>query len=256
MSDSKGRFVWYELMTADVDAAGKFYRAVVGWASKDAGMGEPYALMLVGDAQVGGVMAMPQELRATGQPPSWSGYVGVADLDATAARLLQAGGKVLRPGADIPEVGRFAVVADPQGAVFMLFQPLRDEPPPMPARNAPGTIGWHELHAGDEKTAFEFYSTLFGWTKGEAIDMGAMGVYQLFEIDGVPSGGMMTKMAETPAPMWHYYFCVADADAAAGRVREADGKVLMGPHQVSGGSWIVNAVDPQGAAFSLVQPAP
>ena len=254
MAVSNARFVWYELMTSDVAAAGKFYANVVGWGSRDAGMPDPYTLMLVGDAQVAGLMGTPAELRAAGRPPAWSGYIAVDDVEATAAHVLEAGGKVLHPGTDIPGIGRFAVVADPQGASFMLFKPLRNDPPPMPPAGAPGTVGWHELMAGDGKAAFGFYSALFGWTKGEALDMGEMGVYQLFHIDGVPAGGMMTKPADMPAPAWGYYFNVDDIDAAAARVREQGGEVLMGPHQVPGGSWIVNGRDPQGGMFALLQP--
>jgi predicted enzyme related to lactoylglutathione lyase len=253
---SNARFVWYELMTADAADAAAFYENVVGWTSRDAGMeGQPYTLMLVGEAQVAGVMNTPKELQAIGAKPTWSGYIGVDDVDAMAARVLQAEGKILRPGTDIPDIGRFAVVADPQGSSFLLFKPSRDEPPLRPAPGSPGTVGWHELHAVEWKGAFEFYSTLFGWTKGEAIDMGPMGVYQLFEIDGVPSGGMMTKPPEAPAPGWRYYINVDRIRAAAARVAQFGGQVVMGPHQVPGGSWIVQGVDPQGAEFALVSMA-
>jgi len=252
MSASNPRFVWYELMTSDVAAAAAFYRGVLGWDSRDAGMGEPYALMLVGAAQVAGVMAIPTALAAIGRKPVWSGYVGVEDADAMAARVLQAGGKILRPGTDIPGIGRLAVVADPQGAAFMLFQPHPGDMPTMPAPGAPGTTGWHELHAVEGPSAFAFYAGLFGWGAGDAIDMGPAGTYQLFTIDGEPCGGMMTKMAEQPSPTWRYYFNVAAIDAAVERIGALGGQVIFGPQQVPGGNWIVNGLDPQGAEFSLV----
>ena len=251
---SNARFVWYELMTSDATAATAFYENVIGWRSQDSGMpgSMPYTLMCVGDAQVAGVMGTPPELAAVGAPPTWSGYVAVDDVDTTEARVLQAGGKVLRPAGDIPGVGRFAVVADPQGASFMLFKPMPAEAPPTPAADAPGTTGWHELRAMDGPAVFGFYATLFGWTKGEGLDMGPMGTYQLFEIDGVPSGAVMTKEADTPNPGWRYYFRVDAIDAAAQRVAKFGGTVTMGPHQVPGGTWVLHGRDPQGAVFALM----
>jgi len=244
------RFVWYELMTSDVRAAAAFYSEVVGWKADHS---DPqYTLLKVGDAQVAGMMETPPELKAMGVPPAWSGYVLVDDVDATEARVLQLGGKVMRPGSDIPDVGRFAVVADPQGASFQLFKPLRTEPPAMPAPGTPGTTGWHELHAMDGAAVWSFYATLFGWTKGEAMDMGALGVYQLFEVDGVPSGAIMTKEPGTPRPGWRYYFHVAAVDAAAAKVRRLGGAITMEPMQVPGGNWVLHGRDPQGALFALM----
>ena len=250
---STPHFVWYELMTSDTRAAIDFYTQAVGWSAQDAGMpGMAYTLMKIGDAQVAGVMATPVELQSAGAPPVWSGYVAVDDVDAMAARILQAGGQVLRPAEDIPEIGRFAVVADPQNASFALFKPLRDDPPPMPPAEAPGTIGWHELRATDGAAVFDFYATLFGWTKGEAMDMGPMGTYQLFEIDGVPSGAVMTKEPDAPMPGWRYYFRVDAIDAAVARVTRLGGTVTMGPAEVPGGLWVAQARDPQGAVFAMM----
>jgi len=243
-------FVWYELMTVDVRAAADFYSEVVGWKADHS---DPqYTLLKVGDAQVAGMMETPAELKAIGMPPVWSGYVAVDDVDATEVRVLQLGGKVLRPGSDIPEVGRFAVVADPQGSAFLLFKPLRADPPPRPAPDAPGTTGWHELRALDGPAVLNFYTTLFGWTKGEGLDMGALGTYQLFEIEGVPSGAIMTKEPDAPAPGWRYYFRVDATAAAAERVARLGGQVTMGPHQVPGGNWVLHGRDPQGALFALM----
>ena len=252
---SASKFVWYELMTSDPAAAEKFYDSVVGWTSKDAGMGDefPYTLLQVGETHVAGLMAFPAELAGSGIPPHWTGYVAVEDVDAMAARLLGAGGKVLRPGEDIPTIGRFAVVADPQGASFVLFKGLGEPTPPLPA-GTPGTVGWHELSTLDWQKGFAFYAALFGWTKGDAMDMGPMGTYQLFAIDGVPCGGMMNKTEQQPAPAWLYYFNVAEIHAAVDRIKAGGGQVVHGPAQVPGGSWIVNAVDPQGAMFAVVAP--
>ena len=253
---SASRFVWYELMTSDVAAASAFYSAVVGWRAEGSGMpGVDYTLLKVGEARAAGMMPTPAELKAVGAPSAWRGYIAVDDVDAAEARLLQLGGKVVRPADDIPGVGRFASVADPQGVPFVLFKPRPTEPPPIPEADAPGTIGWHELRAMDGPAAFDFYATLFGWTRGEALDMGPLGTYQLFEIDGVSSGAVMTKMPDAPRPDWRFYFTVAAIEPAAARIAELGGRVTMGPQQVPSGHWVLHGVDPQGAVFALTSMA-
>ncbi len=246
------RFVWYELMTNDSVVATAFYRAVVGWDAADAGMPDgPYTLFSVAGTPVAGLMALPAEGRQSGAEPRWIGYVGVPDVDAHLPHLIQAGGAVHRMPTDIPGVGRFAVVADPQGSVFVLFNGLSGSTPQAAA------AGWHELRA-DDAPDFAFYETLFGWSRAEAIDMGPMGLYQTFATGGAPVGGMRTILVTRPADMlgsgWLFYFNVPDIEAAAARVREAGGRVMDGPHPVPGGSWILHCGDPQGAAFALVAP--
>ena len=117
---------------------------------------------------------------------------------------------------------------------------------------APGHVGWRELHAGDGPSAFDFYSGLFGWTKGEAMDRGAMGIYQTFKTAGEQGGGMMTKMPQSPSPFWLYYFNVDAIDAASTRAKDAGGQIINGPMQVPGERWIVQCLDPQGAMFALL----
>jgi predicted enzyme related to lactoylglutathione lyase len=253
MSTNHGSFVWYELMTTDAEAATSFYKRVVGWGAQDSGMADrSYTILSTGPAMVGGLMPIPEEAAAHGARPGWMGYVGVDDVDAYALRVSAAGGAIHRPPEDIPGIGRFAVVADPHGAAFILFRGASDQAPAPVAPGTPGRIGWHELHAADGASAFAFYSGLFGWTKTEAVDMGPLGIYQTFATGGAPVGGMMTKMPDTPAPFWLYYFNVVAVDAAVTRVTEGGGKVILEPHQVPGGSWIVQCLDPQGAMFALV----
>jgi len=255
MSTAASRFVWYELMTSDAPAAEAFYRSVIGWQTADAGMpGMRYTILSAGTSGIAGLMALPAEATAGGVPPNWTGYIGVADVDAMAARVREAGGAVHHPPEDIPGVGRFAVVADPQGAVFCLFKGSSEEQPPQPPTGTPGTIGWHELYASDLDAAWAFYSTLFGWTKAEAIDMGEMGVYQLFGAGGDAIGGMMKRPPEVPQACWLYYVNVEAIDASAGRVTAAGGRIVSGPMEVPGGSWIVQCLDPQGAMFAMVAP--
>jgi len=251
-----GSFVHYEYMAADAKAAADFYAGVIGWTASDAGMaGLAYTLFSAGPRTVAGLTTLPEAARQMGARPGWLGYLAVPDVDAHAAKIAAAGGKIYRAAADIPGVGRFAVVGDPHGAAFAIFkgEPAEDPRPPM-ALNAPGNVGWRELRAGDLESAFAFYSLLFGWKKTQAMDMGPMGLYQVFAIAGGQGGGMATKSAETPAPFWLFYFNVDAIDAAAERVKSAGGQIVNGPHQVPGGGWVVHAVDPQGAKFALLAP--
>lgn len=255
MSAGPSPFVWYELMTTDPAAAKAFYSQVVGWTAADSGMPDmEYTLLSAGSHQIAGLMALPPEACATGVPPNWTGYVAVADVDAKAADMQAAGGQVLHPPHDIPGVGRFAVMADPQGAVICLFKDSSNTAYTPPPADMAGTVGWHELIAADGAAAWDFYSQMFGWTKAEAMDMGPMGVYQLFAAGSHPIGGMMTKPPEVPVPCWLYYFNTDAIDAAIGRVTAGGGKVIHGPMEVPGGSWIVQCTDPQGAVFALVAP--
>lgn len=250
---AKGIFLWYELCTIDRKAATQFYTQALGWKARD--MTSPngtYTIVGVGDADVGGIMALPAEACAAGAKPGWVAYIGVDDVDAFVKRVGPAGGSITRPAEDIPGIGRFAVVADPGGAVFMMMTPLSKEPLPSVAPNAPGHVGWRELHAADGAQAWKFYSELFGWTADRAMDMGPQGTYQIFTLGAEPVGAVMTKMKESPAPFWMFYFNVESLDAAMERVEKAGGKLANGPLEVPGGSWIANHVDPQGAMFSLV----
>lgn len=257
MSESSARFVWHELMTSDAAAATAFYTAVLGWSTTAGAMPEfGYTLASAGDIQVAGLMNLPPDAVAAGARPGWLGYVAVSDVDAQAAAAQAAGGTICHPPTDIPHVGRFATIADPHGAVVCLFKGSGSDEAPVSDPDAPGNIGWNELYTDDLDVAWAFYAGLFGWVKDEAIDMGPMGVYQLFAPGaGLPAtGGMMKRPAEVPRACWLTYFNVVGLDAAIGRVRSAGGQVITEPMQVPGGSWVATCFDPQGAAFALVGP--
>lgn len=256
----QGSFIWYELMTTDTAAASKFYGDVVGWQTREfahmTAQGDPYSVFHIPGYEMGsaGVMKITAEMAKNGVKPEWCGYVGVDDVDAKAAEFLAHGGAVHVPPTDIPTIGRFAVVADPHGAYLNLFKPnMPDGPlPPEPEANTPGTFGWRELMAGNGEEAFAFYAKMFGWQKDTAMDMGPMGVYQLFGQGGDAIGGMMTKPADVPMPFWGYYINVEAIDAAVERVKAGGGQVINGPMEVPGSAWIIQCLDPQGAYFALV----
>lgn len=246
-------FFWYELMTTDVAAAEAFYSKVVGWTSQPfEASGIDYIVFSAGERAVAGLMLLPEEAKAMGTPPCWLGYIHTRDVDAATASLRKAGGAVHREPSHIPSVGRFSVVADPQGATFMLMTPTGPDQPPVPG-TTPGHVGWHELYAGEYRSAFDFYAGQFGWNKAREVDMGEMGVYLVFDVGGTQGiGGIMTKPSQVPAPVWQFYFTVPEIQSAADRIASAGGTITFGPMEVPGGSWVVNAQDPQGAHFALM----
>ncbi|HTZ70692.1 MAG TPA: VOC family protein [Acetobacteraceae bacterium] len=250
-----GKFFWYEFMADDVAAAEKFYTHVVGWGTQDSGVPDAhYTLFTAGDAGVAGLMILPEEARKKGARAGWLGYIHVEDADEAAAKIKEAGGIIHREPYTIPTVGRFAVAADPQGAVFLIMKPEPRETRPPAALGTPGHIGWHELHAADGNTALAFYEKLYGFKETGTHDMGPMGQYRLFAAGETDFGGVMTKMPQEPVPYWLYYFNVDNIDAAADRIKSAGGNILHGPAEVPGGSYIINAMDPQNAIFAVVGP--
>ena len=249
-AEVRGRFVWHELLTSDTAAAAGFYAKVVGWRSQPSNM-PGYTIFMSGQIQIAGLMALPPE--AGSAPPHWIVYVGTPDVDACCEQAQGLGGRIHKPPTDIPNVGRFAVLADPQGATFAVFTPGGS--PPAPAQPAAGGFSWHELATTDIAGAMRFYGALFGWTKGVAHDMGPMGIYQLFEHAGAAVGGLCNTQGPQTPPSWLSYVNVPDSARAVAAAKAGGGRLLHGPTEVPGGSWIALLLDPQGGAFA-VQEAP
>lgn len=252
----QGQFFWYDIMTTDTKAAARFYSTVVGWGTLEQGTaGKEYTVFTVNGQGVAGLMPIPEDVAQQGAKPGWMGYISVEDVDAGAAELKKLGGTLHREPQTVPGIIRFAVVSDNQGAAFYIARGLAKQTMPEFPMDMPGTVGWRELYATNLKSAFAFYQAMFGWTKGDSIDMGEMGTYQLFMTGGsTAAGGMVTKPPSIPRPFWGYYFNVPAIDAAVDRVNSAGGTVMMGPQQVPGGQWIVQCKDPQSAYFALVGP--
>lgn len=251
-----GNPCWYELATSDLTAAGQFYDKVLGWTVADSGMpGFEYHLARMGDAMVAGMMAMPKDV--SGMPPCWMIYFAVDDCDQFCKDAVAAGASVHREPADIPNTGRFAILADPTGAAFGVLQP---EPMTPSAegqsfdQQKAGHGNWNELMSPDPEAAFDFYSKLLGWTKGEAMDMGEMGTYQLVRRNGVDIGAIQPQ-GQSPVPAWLPYFGVNGSTAAKiEEIKAAGGQIHFGPQEVPGGAYIAIGADPQGAAFAVVGP--
>jgi predicted enzyme related to lactoylglutathione lyase len=250
MSRSHGSFVWFELMTSDPHEAESFYHKVIGPGPAARRAPPPVSYTRFAGAD-GGEGGRPAPAGGAARP-GWLGYVAVDDVDVGAGRAIEAGGLVRRNATDIPGVGRFAVISDPQGGTLALFKPLPRRQAIHALDEAQPSIGWHELHTADRDAALRFYAHLFGWTKGEPVDLGDMGIYQMFVHDSAAIGGMITQQPTVPAPFWLFYFAVESISAAMTRVRDAGGQVVNGPHQVPGGSWVAHGLDPQGGLFALV----
>lgn len=257
----QGNPCWYELGTSDLDGACDFYAGVLGWQVADSGMeGFDYRLAKSDGDMVAGMMSNAGQ--QGNPPPNWLIYFAVDDCDRAAADIKAAGGRVFKEPDDIPGTGRFAVAADPQGAVFGLLQPdmsRMSEAERARAEAGEGAFNqkkaghgnWNELMSSDPEAGFAFYASLFGWTKGEAMDMGDMGTYQLFRHKGGEIGGMM-GLGDTPMPVWLPYFGVDRAVTQIIEViRSAGGTVHQGPIEVPGPAWIAVAQDPQGAWFAV-----
>lgn len=249
-SSNVGRFIWHENLTKDPKAAVAFYTEVVGWKTEP--FGDDYTMWVGPRGALGGTMKLPEQAAKMGAPPHWLGSVQVADVDATAAQTKKLGGAVYMEPMDIPNVGRYAVIADPQGAALSIFKPSTEMTAHDDAK--PGEFCWNELYSSDQAGGLEFYSKLFGWKTIEEMDMGPMGKYVIFGLGERRLGGMMTKPKEMPVSAWGFYTETDDLDAAVDRAKKLGAKVMNGPMDVPGGR-AAQLMDPQGAAFGLHQVA-
>ncbi|HEY0625379.1 MAG TPA: VOC family protein [Allosphingosinicella sp.] len=254
MRNTHGSFIWYELLTSDPDAAARFYGDVIGWRAENANQpGMDYRFFYAGHEGIAGHMKLPLEAADAGARPVWLGYIGVEDVDETVAGIEAAGGRVQMPAMDIEGVGRMAMVADAQGIPFYVMRGFSDQPSTS-FGNEPGHCAWNELSTSDQDGALTFYTSLFGWEKGDAMPMGEMGDYQFINLGGEMIGAIMRAPAEGPPPMWRYYFQVEDIDASTASVTAGGGTVHHGPHEIPGGNFMIIASDPQGAMFGAVGP--
>lgn len=247
----RGRIVWHELTTTDPDAAIAFYTKVVGWTTIPFDQMPGYRMWAIGTTPVGGVMKSPDAAMSTGA--RWLPFVAVADVDNAVRQAEAMGARTSAAAQDIPGGGgRFAVLADPQGALFGVFATTGEYPghDGLPAK---GEFSWHELATTDGNAAWHFYHQLFGWEKMHAMDMGPDGMYQMFGRASVQLGGMYAPKASAQSgpPRWLCYVKVANADSATALTTKLGGRITSGPMEVPGGDRITMCVDPQGGAFAV-----
>jgi predicted enzyme related to lactoylglutathione lyase len=246
-----GRHVWSELMTTDVKNAQTFYDTVIGWTSSGSSNSqmEYYEFKRSDGVSIGGLMERPQGMN---MPPFWSMYIAAPNFEDAIAHVKRLGGSEMSGIIDVPSVGRMQMVKDPQGAAFYVIQ-LQSPGNSVEQDPKVGDASWLELMTTDASAAMKFYQELFGWQPGDAMDMGPDGKYQMFTHGGRTIGGMMKRpaqLAQMP-PFWGIYFRVPDIDKAVERIKANGGTIMNGPMEVPGGDKIVNALDPQGAGFSL-----
>lgn len=250
-----GTFCWIDLGTPDQDAAGKFYGALFGWTLKEDENAEQtggYRTAQLNGNAIGGVMKLMQE----GQPPAWLTYVCVEDADATVAKAREAGGQVFAEPMSVLDYGRMAILADPAGAVFGVWQPGVHTGADVVGE--PNAMAWNELNTRDPETAKAFYGDVFGWTFDDK-EFEGTGTYTRIQRDGNMIGGLIDVTDRVPAEVpahWLVYFAVEDADATIAKAREEGGDVPAGPFDIAEVGRIAVVKDPWGAFFAVIQPDP
>jgi len=256
-----GSFIWYELITPDPEAAEAFYDKVVGWeVEPPTEDGHDYRhIRTSGGEHVGGMIGLTEEMRQHGVRPVWLGYVAVENVDEAVAAMQRDGAQVWKAAWDIPDVGRIALVADPQGAPFYVMKPIppagrEDESSTAFSADQPEHVRWNELSTDDPDAAVAFYSRHFGWRQEGDMDMGEHGKYRFIQHGGLGIGAVMRRMPQMPVSLWSYYIGVDDIDRAAGAITGSGGQILNGPMEIPGGEFALNAMHPQGASFGLVGP--
>jgi predicted enzyme related to lactoylglutathione lyase len=261
MTNPEGTPIWYELLTTDPDASKAFYDHVIGWTVQDKPSGDMDYRMIDsgnGGEMVGGVMRLTDQMQAGGAKPTWLFYIGVNDVDASVEKIKAAGGRVVMPAWDIPDVGRIAMVTDPQGIPFYVMRGASDRSSTAFDRMGMGKCNWNELSTPDQAGANSFYAKVFGWTYPDKMPMGDMGDYIFIQAGDQTIGATMQTpppgQPNAQRPAWQFYFRAPDIEAAAAKVAEKGGTVHAGPMDVPGGDRIIVASDPHGVMFGVVGP--
>jgi predicted enzyme related to lactoylglutathione lyase len=247
-----GQFVWYELTTPDVDGAKKFYPPITGWGTQQ--FDKDYTMWTTRGVPFAGIFQLGPEQRQKGIPPNWMPYVDVDNVDEAARKATSLGGKTMHGPQDIPNTGRFAVLQDPQGAVFGVYKSNKSSQA-WDGTPVIGRFSWHELMTTDYKKAFEFYRQLFGWQKVDEMDMGGGNPYFMYGMKGKMYGGMFNRPPEMSgmSPFWLMYVHVKDINKAVDTAKRAGAFVKQPPMETPDGGMIAILGDPQGAAFAVHQ---
>ena len=248
----QGRPCWFELFTEDSSASQAFYSKLFGWKIQEfkKGDGPGYPMFAVKDQPIAGITKPPIPELAN----SWLAYIAVSSLDETIQKIKSQNGKILHEE-KMPEVGRWVIAKDLQGAFFAAFEPAPSEKaqPELPMPTPPGFFCWHELMCKNYEEALSFYSSLFDWKKSDAIDMGEMGVYQMFARQTGPMGGMMniTPQMKFPRACWLEYVSVSNVDETIKVAQELGSQIAFPAMEVAGGGRIAGFIDPFGVMFAV-----
>lgn len=248
-----GIFCWVDLATTDPEGAKAFYGELFGWEAEDMPVDEEttYAMMRLGGDDICGLYELPADQREQGVPPYWHTLVNVESADATAETARKAGGEILAEPFDVLDAGRMAVIQDPAGAVFSVWQPRAHIG--ASRVNDVGCMGWNELNTREPEKASEFYSALFGWEMETMQEDGKL-AYVLIKNNGWMNGGVMpaTEQHGDAPSFWLPYFTVSSCDEAVGKIRELGGAVFMEPFEPGEGRISVVS-DPRGAVFAIFE---
>jgi len=248
-----GTFCWPELATTDQPGAKQFYSSLLGWETVDSDMGggEFYTMLNLKDRPLGALYNMRAEERASGAPPHWNSYVSVESADRSAAKAKGLGGTLLAQPFDVMDVGRMAIIQDPTGAIFCIWQAKKHTGAAV--LNEVGALCWTELMTSDAGKAQAFYTGLFGW-KAEAMPMGPM-TYTIYKNGDAQAGGMMQITPEMgPIPSnWMVYFAVSDCDGTVAKAGTLGGKTVVPPTDIPNIGRFATLQDPQGAYFSIIK---
>lgn len=254
MANRKGTPIWYELMSNEPEASKAFYDDVFGWNVQPApAEGQDYRMIQSDEGFVGGVLKLTPEMCAGGAKPTWLTYFGVDDVDATAALAQESGGSVLLPPFDIPDIGRVAMISDPQGIPLYVMRGASDQDSTVFERTGMGKCNWNELTTPDQASANAFYAKVFGFTYPDKMSMGDLGDYVFVAVGDTTLGATMKAPAGAPIG-WKPYFRAPNIDVAAETVKKRGGAVLEGPHEVPGGDRVLVARDPHGVVFGIAAP--
>lgn len=248
-----GTFCWVELGTTDGEAAKRFYTELFGWTFSDSPIGPDmvYTMLKLDEQNIGALYQMPSEMTSQGIPPNWLSYVSVASADESAAKAKELGATVMKDPFDVMDVGRMAVIQDPTGAVFAIWQAGTNKGAAI--FNVPGSLCWNELATNDTAKDGEFYSGLFGWTK-DTMNLGPM-EYTMFANNGRGAGGMFKltpEMAGIP-PHWLNYFAVDDCDAKVKKATELGASIMKPADDIPGIGRFAILRDPQNAVFAVIK---
>ena len=251
-----GQFVWYELTTPDPEAAIRFYPRFTNWGTQR--FDDNYTMWTSDGVPFAGIYRLNDQMKAQGTPPNWMPYIETDSVDATAEQAKSLGAAIVAGPDDIPGTGRFAVVRDPQGAMFGIYKSF-NQSVAWNGKPVMGKPSWHELMTHDHEQAAQFYNALFNWDKISEMDMGAGDMYYMFgeKRTGSMYGGMFTMNDEYKGmhPFWLVYMHVKDVASAVETATQNGGFIHRPQMDIPGGS-IAILGDPQGAGFALHQAAP
>jgi predicted enzyme related to lactoylglutathione lyase len=251
-ANQTGRFVWRDLLTTDPAKSEAFYTSLFGWTinSADMGSGE-YRMWRNGDTDLGGITKINE---SEGIPPYWLSYIATPNVDETTSKAIELGSSAPNPGMDIPGVGRFSVVLDPQGAAFSPFTDTSGTDVPEGQIPPVGGVSWNELMSKDAQASKSFYSHVFGYTADDQ-DMGGM-PYTILNRGDIMEAGILQAPDGAPMPTaWVIYFVVANIDDSIAKAEELGGKNLSGIIEVPGIGRVAMVMDSLGALFGLHEPA-